>query len=142
MDQDQLLYTFAQTHSRTREWTEQLLNRIRAVRASRGSKRIDEINKLELEVMGKLYEAQHDSQLEEQIAQVYGNWIDQLKSQFPELTQEEQFLCCYLKMGLSTRQMALLQGIQVNSIKDALKRLGQKLDLTETIDLTTFIKSF
>ena len=142
MDQDQLLYTFAQTHSRTREWTEQLLNRIRAVRASRGSKRIDEINKLELEVMGRLYEAQHDTQLEEQITQVYGSWIDQLQSQFPELTHEEQFLCCYLKMGLSTRQMALLQGIQVNSAKDALKRLGQKLDLTETTDLTTFLKSF
>ena len=83
MDQDQLLYTFAQTHSRTREWTEQLLNRIRAVRASRGSKRVDEINKLELEVMGKLYEAQHDTQLEEQINRVYGNWIDQLQSRFP-----------------------------------------------------------
>ena len=142
MDQDQILFTYVQSHSRAREWTENLLNRIRAVRASRGSKRVDEINKLELEVMGRLYEAEHDTQLTEQVQLVYGDWIDQLLEQYPELNTREQHLCCFLKMGLSTKQIAVLQGIQINSVKEAQKRISQKLNLQDYTDLPTFLKSY
>ena len=142
MEQDQILLTYVQSHSRAREWTENLLHRIRAVRAARGSKRVDEINKLELEVMGRLYEAEHDTQLTEQVQLVFSDWLNQLVAHYPELNTSELHLCCFLKMGLSTKQIAVLQGIQINSVKEAQKRISQKLNLQDNTDLTTFLKSY
>lgn len=141
MDNHILLQTLVHSHSKSKEWTENLLTKIRVVRATRGSKRADEINKLELEIMGRLYEAEHDTTLTEHINALYSGWIKKLIDHYPQLTKEEQILCCYLRMNLSIREVSVLLGIQANSVKMSYSKLKEKLNLPNNTDILTFINT-
>ena len=61
---------------------------------------------------------------------------------FPQLKKSDLKLCVYLRMGLSSKEMASLLNTSVRSIETARYRLHKKLDIDTGSNLTDFIQSF
>ena len=79
---------------------------------------------------------------EENFNLVYNNFLDKLVAQFPLLKLNDRKLCAYLKMELSSKEMAALLNTSVRSVETARYRLRKKLNLEQGENLTNFIKNF
>jgi len=65
-----------------------------------------------------------------------------LQTQFPTLSQNDLKLCAYLKINLSSKEIAQLLNISIAGINKSRNRLRKKLNLTPNENLTTFILGF
>lgn len=59
------------------------------------------------------------------------DFFRKLSDRFPRLTPNDKKLCAYLKLNLSTKEIASLLNLSVNSILSARYRLRKKLDLNK-----------
>jgi hypothetical protein len=73
--------------------------------------------------------------------QVHRNFFAELKLKHPNLTAAEVRIAALLKLNLSTREMASMLGISVESANKARYRLRKKLDLQPEQDLQEFIEN-
>jgi len=71
--------------------------------------------------------------------QVHENFFKNLREQFPNLTPKDQKLCAYLRMNLSTKEIAPLLNISVRGVEISRYRLRKKLDLQPDDNLVSFI---
>ena len=79
---------------------------------------------------------------EESFNLVYDNYMKRLVARFPDLKMNDRKLCAYLRMGLSSKEMASLLNTSVRSIETARYRLRKKLGMEQGDNLTEFIQSF
>ena len=82
------------------------------------------------------------AQFEENFNVVYDDFMVNLMREFPNLKKADRKLCAYLKMGLSSKEMASLLNMSVRSIETARYRLRKKLNLDQGDNLTNFIQTF
>ena len=72
--------------------------------------------------------------------QVHGEFYDRLLKQFPDLSPNEQKICAFLRLNMSTKDISELTGQQITSIERARTRLRKKLGLANTnTNLVTFL---
>lgn len=81
-------------------------------------------------------------QFEENFNVVYDDFMVNLVREFPNLKKADRKLCAYLKMGLSSKEMASLLNMSVRSIETARYRLRKKLNLEQGDNLADFIQAF
>jgi DNA-binding CsgD family transcriptional regulator len=74
--------------------------------------------------------------------QVYSGFIEAISFNFPHLTQSELRLCCYIKMQLSTKEIARILSIDPRSVQSARYRLKKKMKLDQNEDLITYILEY
>ncbi len=74
--------------------------------------------------------------------EVHQDFITRLKSQYNDLTPKELRLCAYLRMNISTKEIAPLMNISVRGVEISRYRLRKKLLLDHNINLTEFIMNF
>ncbi len=74
--------------------------------------------------------------------QVHEQFFKKLKAAFPELTPGDLKLAAYLKMNLSSKEIAPLLNISIRSVENKRYRLRRKLNLGEEINLTDFMLKF
>lgn len=74
--------------------------------------------------------------------QVHANFLRRLKETFPQITPKDQKLCAYLRLNLSSKEIAPLLGISVRSVEVSRYRLRRKLDLETEENLTEFLLKF
>jgi len=60
---------------------------------------------------------------------VHPSFLDALASSYPDLTNNELRLCAFLRMGLSTKEIASLQGVSTRAVEKAKERLAKKLNV-------------
>jgi DNA-binding CsgD family transcriptional regulator len=72
--------------------------------------------------------------------QVHGNFLERLREKYPDLTNSQLKLCAYLKMNLSSKEIATLMNISVAGIEKSRYRLRQKFNLEHDLMLTDFIQ--
>ena len=82
------------------------------------------------------------AQFEENFNVVYDDFMVNLMREHPNLKKADRKLCAYLKMGLSSKEMASLLNMSVRSIETARYRLRKKLNLDQGDNLTNFIQTF
>jgi len=70
---------------------------------------------------------------------VNANFFNKLKDQFPELTPNELKLCAYLKMNLSTKEIAQLMNITIKAVEVGRYRLRKKLHIQSETNLYDFL---
>lgn len=70
---------------------------------------------------------------------VYGDYMKRILQIHPELSQSEKRLCCYLRMGLSSKEIAPLINISFKSVEMARYRLRKKLNLTTEANLSEYL---
>ncbi|HNG89852.1 MAG TPA: hypothetical protein PK858_06595, partial [Saprospiraceae bacterium] len=60
---------------------------------------------------------------------VYGDFLKRLREQYPQITHHDLRLCAYLRMNLSTKEIAHLLNISVRGVEGSRYRLRKKLGL-------------
>ena len=73
--------------------------------------------------------------------EVHEDFFKRLTERYPNLTPREQKLCAYIKMNISTKEIATLQNISTRGIEIGRYRLRKKLGLDRDTNLSTFISS-
>lgn len=71
--------------------------------------------------------------------QVHENFFQRVRERFPDLTPKDQKLCAYLRMNLTTKEIAPLLNISVRGVEISRYRLRKKLDLNTDINLVSYI---
>jgi DNA-binding CsgD family transcriptional regulator len=62
-----------------------------------------------------------------------------LDEKFPGLTRNEKILCAYLKMNLSTKEIAPLQNISSRGVEVNRYRLRKKMNLGRDVNLSKYL---
>lgn len=73
---------------------------------------------------------------------VYDNFMVRLTERYPTLKTSDKRICAYLRMGLSSKEMATLMNTVVRSIETARYRLRKKLELESGENLVDFLQRF
>ena len=79
---------------------------------------------------------------EENFDLIYENYLKRLKENYPSLTISDKKLCAYLKMGLSSKDIAPLLDMSFRSVEMSRYRLRKKLELNRDENLTDFLQNF
>lgn len=80
---------------------------------------------------------------EKRFNEVHQDFHNKLHEQFPNLSPNEQRLCAFLKLNMSSKDISALTGQKVESLEKARTRLRKKLGLTNTnINLVSFLSQF
>lgn len=72
---------------------------------------------------------------------VYENYLKRLVAQYPQLNINDQRLCAYLKMGLSSKEIAPLLNISYRSVEMTRYRLRKKMQLSRDVNLTDYLQN-
>jgi len=73
--------------------------------------------------------------------QINPGFFERLKDSFPNLSPGDLKLCGYLRLGLSTKEISILQNITFQSAEISRVRLRKKLGLSREINLSHFINN-
>ncbi len=71
--------------------------------------------------------------------QVHEEFFKQLKSKFPNLTHKDLKICAYIKMNLTTKEIAPLLNISTRGVETQRYRLKRKLNLDSDRNLVEFL---
>lgn len=80
------------------------------------------------------------SNFEHFFAQVHSSFYDKLKTHLPDISRTEQRLCALIKLKLESKEIAIILGITVDSLRIARYRLKKRLQLDEVDSLGSFIE--
>jgi PAS domain S-box-containing protein len=67
-------------------------------------------------------------------------FFERLSNKYPALTRKDIKICGYIKLGLSTKEISVLQSITFESAEISRVRLRRKLKLTRDINLVEFLE--
>lgn len=76
---------------------------------------------------------------ESNFEQAHETFLLNLKSEYPELTSSDLRLCAYLRINLTSKEIAPLLGISVRGVENHRYRLRKKLNVSSEESLTDFI---
>jgi ligand-binding sensor domain-containing protein/DNA-binding CsgD family transcriptional regulator len=72
--------------------------------------------------------------------QVHSNFLKLLRESYPDLTISQLKLCAYLKMNLSSKEIAILMNVSVAGVEKSRYRLRKKFNLEHELMLADFIQ--
>ena len=72
---------------------------------------------------------------------VHPGFFDRLIRDFPQLTDHDVRLSSYLRINLSSREIAGLMNVSLDATNKSRQRLRKKLNLEAEADLTSFLAS-
>jgi len=79
---------------------------------------------------------------EKHFESVHEEFLKRLKVQYPNLTPRELKLCAYLRLNISSKEIATLMNISTRGVEISRYRLRKKLELEHDTNLTEFIMGF
>lgn len=71
--------------------------------------------------------------------QVHNNFLSNLKNKYPQLSPTDLKLCAYLRLNLSSKEIAQLLNISLKGVEVSRYRLRKKLNLATEINLHDFL---
>jgi ligand-binding sensor domain-containing protein/DNA-binding CsgD family transcriptional regulator len=71
--------------------------------------------------------------------QVHSNFLTNLKTKFPQLSATDLKLCAYLRINLSSKEIAQLMNISLKGVEISRYRLRKKLEIPTEINLYDFL---
>lgn len=78
---------------------------------------------------------------EEYFDTVHENFFVKLKKKFPDFSSKDLRLCAYLRMNLTTKEIAPLMNISVRGVEIGRYRLRKKLDLDRSVNISNFLNN-
>jgi len=94
-------------------------------------------------LIGKISkDVDHDKQwevFETAFDEVHEDFLNRLKSKFPNLTPKELRLCAYLRMNISTKEIAPLMNISIRGVEICRYRVRKKLNIDRDTNLTSLL---
>lgn len=77
--------------------------------------------------------------IEDQFDLIHNNFMKRLHDKHPELSNNERMMCAYLKMNLSTKEIAPLLNLSVRGVETIRYRLRKKFGLEREDSLTDYL---
>ncbi len=71
--------------------------------------------------------------------EVHEEFLNRLKNKYPGLTPTEIRVCAYLKMNISTKEIAALMNITVRGVETCRYRIRKKMKIDRSVNLTTHL---
>jgi len=94
-------------------------------------------------IAGELQKTTDDEiwdEFEIRFKQVHSDFYDKLIQKFPNLSPNEQRLCAFLRLNMTTKEISELTGQRTGTLEIARSRLRKKLGITNTqVNLVTFL---
>jgi DNA-binding CsgD family transcriptional regulator len=81
-------------------------------------------------------------QFELHFNQIHQNFLVRLRNEYPELTHSDIKLISYLKLNLSSKEIAPLLNLSVRGVEASRYRIRKKMNLNPNINLTEFILKY
>ncbi len=82
------------------------------------------------------------NRIEKEFDLVHNNFMKHLGEKYPDLSLNDRMMCAYLKMNLSTKEIAPLLNISVRGVETIRYRLRKKFGLERDANLTEFLNAF
>lgn len=98
-----------------------------------------EVNAIVRSIKSNVGNDQHWREFEARFISVNKDFYTNLKQRFPKLTQGDLRLCALIKLNFSSKDVAKLMGISVESVHTTRYRLRKKLGLERKDNLVEFI---
>lgn len=83
-----------------------------------------------------------DTEFKYYFEQVYSSFYDNLLRQYPQLTSKDLRICAFLRLGLSTKEIAIITFREIRSVESSRNRLRKKMNIPAEADLTEFFSHF
>lgn len=103
---------------------------------------IRELQKLKYEIRDNIEHDDDWKKFEQNFDVVYEDYLNRLGKKYPSLSIGDKKICAYLKMGLSSKDIAPLMNMSVHSVEMARYRLRKKLELDRSVNLSEFLQNF
>ncbi len=71
--------------------------------------------------------------------EVNNDFFSKLQSKYPKLTKNDYKLCAYMRMNLSSKEIAQILNITLSAVSKSRNRLRKKMDLDSSVKLTQFM---
>ena len=101
---------------------------------------LSRLSKMERNIKQNIENDNNWKRFEENFDLVYENYLKRLGEMFPELNVSDKKLCAYLKMDLSSKDIAPLLNMSVRSVETNRYRLRKKMDLDRDVNLSEFLQ--
>lgn len=98
-----------------------------------------ELNKLASKIEGKVSDNRDWEAFESQFDLLHSDFFKKLKKDFPKLSVSDTKLCMYLKMRMTTKEIANQLNLSVRGVETRRYRLRKKMSLTKAHDLEDFL---
>jgi ligand-binding sensor domain-containing protein/DNA-binding CsgD family transcriptional regulator len=100
--------------------------------------------KTKMAILKKRIDKEIDNQNQNQIfesyfEEVHADFFERLKDKFPHLSPKDLRLCAYIRMNMSTKEIATLLNISDRGVEISRYRLRKKLELSREVNLSTFL---
>ena len=103
---------------------------------------LSRLTKMERSIKQNIENDNNWKRFEENFDLVYENYLKRLGEMFPELNTGDKKLCAYLKMDLSSKDIAPLLNMSVRSVEMSRYRLRKKMYLDREVNLGEFLQRF
>lgn len=103
---------------------------------------LSRLNKMERTIKQNIEIDNNWKKFEENFDLVYENYLKRLGEMYPDLSVRDKKLCAYLKMDLSSKDIAPLLNMSVRSVETNRYRLRKKMDLDRDMNLSEFLQRF
>ncbi|MDD4489717.1 MAG: triple tyrosine motif-containing protein, partial [Paludibacter sp.] len=100
------------------------------------------LSKMERTIKENIENENNWKRFEENFDMVYENYLKRLSETYPDLNINDKKLCAYLKMGLSSKDIAPLINASIRSVETNRFRLRKKLNLDREINLSDYLQRF
>jgi DNA-binding CsgD family transcriptional regulator len=97
------------------------------------------LNKLLEQIDSSLQSDTVLNRVEKEFDMVHNNFIRKMRETHPDLTPNELMMCMYIKMNLSTKEIAPLMNLSVRGVETIRYRMRKKLGLERADNLSEYI---
>ncbi len=103
---------------------------------------LQRLSKLEKNIRQNIGNDNNWKKFEANFDLVYENYLKRLGEEYPDLNVCDKKICAYIKMDLSSKDMAPLINMTVRSIETSRYRIRQKLGLGRDVNLSDFLQKY
>ncbi|KAB1156453.1 hypothetical protein F7018_11120 [Tenacibaculum aiptasiae] len=136
------LMDLASTISENTKWRDYLLNSLKKIKDSKGKTKEKNLNELVNEIKVKTSIEKNRLEYQNKIDILNNEFYTNLLNSYPNLTKNELRLCSLLKLELSSKEIAQIQNIELQSVYINRSRLRKKLKLDSNINLVSTLRKF
>lgn len=135
------LSDFAISLTQNQEWTKHLAEHLEAIKLAPPEDRDVLLEALDQDINNKISFDSDTREFFERLDKLSDAFYSKLTSLYPNLSKNEIRLSSLIRLKIESRSIATLQNITMASLNTSRYRLRKKLDLSEDVDLDTFIQN-
>ena len=134
------LTTFALHISENNRFLEELRAITKSLKTTSENEKL--VTSLRVKLNTGLSDLSNKEVLDQKVNEQQRGFIQKLKNEYPTLTKSELKLCAFLRLNLSTKDIAGINKVSPQAIKVARYRLRKKMNLDSNIDFADYFIKF